>query len=112
MSECIFCKIIRQEIPAKIVWESDEILAFDDVNPQAPVHVLIVPKQHTETYTVFLGKTAAEVAKIKGVGESGYRLIVNQGSDAGQEIAHLHMHLLGGKKLGPMIAQKLNGSKT
>ncbi len=74
--------------------------------------MLIVPKQHTETYTVFLGKAAAEVAKIKGVGESGYRLIVNHGTDAGQEIAHLHMHLLGGKQLGPMVAQKLNGSKT
>lgn len=105
MEECIFCKIIRKEIPANIVWESDEILAFDDVNPQAPVHVLIVPKQHIETHSIFLGKSANEVAKAKGVGESGYRLIVNRGADAGQEIAHLHMHLLGGKKLGPMVQQ-------
>ncbi|MBI3261016.1 histidine triad nucleotide-binding protein [Candidatus Berkelbacteria bacterium] len=105
MPDCIFCKIIRKEMPATIVWESDTILAFDDGNPQAPVHVLIVPKEHSETYTVFLGKAASEVAKVKGVGESGYRLIVNLGPDAGQEIAHLHMHLIGGKKLGPMISK-------
>lgn len=105
MNDCIFCKIISKEIPAKIVWESDEILGFDDVNPQAPVHALIVPKQHIETYSIFLGKAASEVAKAKGVGESGYRLIVNRGADAGQEISHFHMHLLGGKKLGPMLTK-------
>lgn len=101
MNNCIFCKIARHEIPANIVWESDDIIAFDDIAPKAPVHVLLVPKQHNKR--VFMGDAAEAVAKLKKVDASGYRLIVNQGPDAGQEVDHLHMHLLGGKPLGPMI---------
>lgn len=111
MNDCIFCKIASKQIPTNIVWESDDVIAFDDIHPKAPVHVLIVPKKHTESYDVFLGKAAQAVAKAKGVDQSGYRLIVNQGRDAGQEVNHFHMHLLGGESLGPMVTQTLNSSK-
>lgn len=103
MTDCLFCKIAKGKIPAKVVYEDDTIIAFDDIAPKAPVHVLVVPKKHTEKYSVFLGETAQKIAKLKGVDQSGFRLIINQGADAGQEIVHLHMHLLGGKNLGPMI---------
>lgn len=105
MNDCIFCKIVKREVPAKIVHETDEIIAFDDIYPKTPVHTVIVPKKHTEKYDVFLGKFAQTVAKIKNVDKSGYRLIINQGPDAGQEVAHLHMHLLGGKPLGQIITK-------
>jgi len=103
MSDCVFCKIIARAIPAKIVYEDDTVIAFDDINPRAPVHVVIAPKKHLEDYAVFLGKAACEVATKKSVDQSGYRLIINKGKDARQEIAHIHMHLLGGKNLGAMI---------
>jgi histidine triad (HIT) family protein len=103
---CIFCKIVSGEIPNNTVLENDDFLAFHDINPTAPIHVLIIPKQHIKCFqeapadmmqkmTPFI----QEVAKVLGVDESGYRLITNNGSDGGQEIDHLHFHLLGGGKL-------------
>jgi histidine triad (HIT) family protein len=109
----IFGKIIRGEIPAKVVHEDDHTLAFHDIHPQAPVHVVIIPKDHlanvgeaTATDTQLLGHlmvAAAEVARKLNVVESGFRLITNSGPDSGQEVPHLHLHLLAGKKLGAKI---------
>ena len=105
----IFEKIAAREIPAKIVYEDDEVLAFHDVNPQAPVHVLIVPKrvvsrlaEAKEPDQALLGKlilTGAKVARDLGVSESGYRLVINSGPDAGESVPHLHLHLLGKRSL-------------
>ena len=105
----IFEKIVAREIPAKIVSEDDDVIAFYDVNPQAPVHVLIVPKrviprlaQANESDQALLGKlllTAAKVARDMGVSESGYRVVINSGPDAGESVPHLHVHLLGGRVL-------------
>lgn len=103
MPECVFCKIINRDIPAKIVYEDDSIIAFEDINPRAPVHVVITPKSHETDYTVFMGKAVRQVAKLKKVDQSGYRLIINKGPDARQEIDHIHMHLLAGHDLGKMI---------
>lgn len=109
----IFGKIIRGEIPAKVVHENDHALAFHDIHPQAPVHVVIIPKQHLanvgdaqpgdETLLGHLMVAAAEVARKLGVAESGFRLITNSGPDSGQEVPHLHLHLLAGKNLGAKI---------
>ena len=107
MSDCIFCKIAQHEIPSTIVYEDDLVVAFDDLNPQAPVHTLVIPKDHYENIiddvpAEVLGAMAhavAEVARIKGL-ESGFRVITNTGADAGQTVMHFHMHVLGGKTLG------------
>ena len=107
MDECIFCKIGRGEIPAKVVYETDDLLAFDDIAPQAPVHTLIIPKAHYDGLSSsvpesLLGKlfcAVDTVAGIKGVRESGYRLIVNNGPDAKQSVQHLHLHVLGGRAM-------------
>ena len=105
----IFQKIIRREIPAKIVWEDDDAIAFHDVNPQAPVHVLIVPKKvvarlgaATEADRALLGKlllVAGELAKKLGIDKTGYRVVINSGPDAGESVPHLHVHLLGKRAL-------------
>jgi len=105
----LFEKIIAREIPAKIVFEDDDAIAFQDVNPQAPVHVLIVPKRviprlakTNEADQELLGKlilTATKVARDLGVGESGYRVVINSGPDAGESVPHLHVHLLGKRAL-------------
>ena len=105
----IFEKIIAREIPAKIVFEDDEVIAFHDVDPKAPVHVLIVPKrvlprmsEAQESDAPLLGKlilTATKVARDLGVAESGYRVVINSGPDAGESVPHLHVHLLGGRSL-------------
>jgi histidine triad (HIT) family protein len=105
----IFEKIIAREIPAKILWEDDEAIAFHDVNPQAPVHVLIVPKTviprltaTTEDNRAILGKlllVAADLAKKLGIEKSGYRVVINSGPDAGESVPHLHVHLLGKRAL-------------
>ena len=105
----LFEKIISREIPAKIVWENDDAVAFHDVNPQAPVHVLIVPKrviprlaEAEETDAELLGKLllgAREVARTLGIVESGYRVVINNGPDAGESVPHLHVHLLGKRAL-------------
>ena len=111
MGETIFSKIIRKEIPAQIVFENDEVLAFNDINPQAPVHVIIIPKIteietvrdiEPEKHAALLGSlydAANKIAKELGVSETGFRLVLNCGPDAGQDVYHLHMHLLGGRKL-------------
>jgi histidine triad (HIT) family protein len=106
----IFEKIARREIPAKIVWEDDDVLAFHDVNPQAPVHVLIVPKrviprvaESTESDQALLGKlllTTRKVAEALDLLESGYRVVINNGPDAGESVPHLHVHVLGKRRLG------------
>ena len=113
MEDCIFCKIINKQIPSQIVYEDDEILAFKDINPVAPVHILIIPKKHIESANYIdesdvnvIGNIylkIIEIAKQQGVSESGYRIVVNCGEDGGQEVQHLHFHLIGGKKLGIKI---------
>jgi len=109
MEDCIFCKIIAKEIPSQVVYEDDDILAFRDINPMAPVHVLIVPKPHISSLQELnaghaglmshMVLASGEIAKSEGVAEKGYRLAVNCGPDGGQLVPHLHMHLLGGHKL-------------
>ncbi len=103
---CIFCKIVNGEIPSNKVLESDDFLAFHDINPAAPIHILIIPKLHVERFQDANGELMAkmtpfiqEVAKLLELDLNGYRLITNNGDDGGQEVAHLHFHLLGGKKL-------------
>ncbi len=112
----VFTKIIKRELPAEIVYEDDEIIAFVPLRLQTPVHLLIVPKK--EIYTInditdedalLLGKmflVAKKLAKEKGIAETGYRLSMNINEDSGQSVFHLHMHLLGGRKLGPMVTQE------
>ena len=109
MADTIFGKIIRREIPADIVYEDDQVLAFRDVTPQAPVHILIVPKRPIQNLldaepadTLLLGKlllAAAHVARTLGLDETGFRVVVNAGPDGGQSVDHLHLHLLGGRPL-------------
>ena len=103
---CIFCKIVDGEIPSNKVLENENFLAFHDINPSAPIHVLIIPKKHVENFQSVDSETMAkatpfiqEVAKKLGVDKTGYRLVTNNGSDGGQEVFHLHFHLLGGGKL-------------
>ncbi len=110
MNDCLFCKIVRKEIPAAIVYEDDDILAFNDIKPQAPVHTLIIPKEHlstlkeaTEENSELLGKIlvkAKEIAQLKGVDQGGFRVVLNTGPDSGQDVFHIHFHLLGGRRLG------------
>ncbi|MFH0883124.1 MAG: histidine triad nucleotide-binding protein [bacterium] len=105
----IFAKIMRREIPADIVYETDNVLAFDDINPKAPVHVLIIPKLNIATVNDFqpehaqmigeLVLAAKQIAKDKGISESGYRLVFNTMSDAGQDVFHVHLHLIGGRRM-------------
>ena len=109
MQDCIFCKIVSGEIPASKVLETDKILAFSDIHPVAPVHVLIVPKEHIETFMDvkenkmdILGemyRAAQKIAREKGIAEKGFRVTVNVNPDGGQLIFHLHMHIFGGRKL-------------
>ncbi len=106
---CIFCKIVDGEIPADIVYEDEKYMAFKDINPKAPIHILIIPKKHIEKLTDIddLNKNiiadmvivANKVAEQLGIDKTGYRVVINNGPDAGQEVYHIHMHLLGGKKL-------------
>jgi histidine triad (HIT) family protein len=103
--KCIFCKIARKELPSKIVFEDDDVLAFEDIKPQAPVHVVIIPKKHVESAAgsprAFDGVFAAaeKIAEAKRVSGSGYRIVMNRGRDAGQALDHLHLHLLGARAL-------------
>ena len=104
---CIFCRIARGEIPAKMVADSKDIAAFKDLNPQAPVHILIIPKKHIAslddaTDSDLLGRMmvlAAAIARQEGVAKSGYRTVINTGKDGGQSVDHLHIHLLGGRHM-------------
>ena len=107
--DCLFCKIINGEIPSTKVYEDETVYAFKDINPMAPVHVLIIPKQHLSSINDVTAENsavishiygvAAQLAKELGISESGYRVVSNCGADAGQTVFHLHFHLLGGKKL-------------
>ena len=109
MSENLFSKIINREIPADIVYEDDEVLAFRDINPQAPTHVLVIPKVHIATVNdiqpeqaELIGKmvlAAQQIAKQEGIAEDGYRLAINCNQHGCQEVFHLHLHLIGGKQL-------------
>lgn len=108
MSDCLFCKLIDRQIPANIAYEDDEVLAFHDINPQAPTHLLIIPKKHVttvndfaETDAALIGRmtlTAQKLAKELGFAEDGYRLNVNTNKDGGQTVYHVHMHLLAGRQ--------------
>ena len=109
MAECIFCKIIDGEIPSTKVYEDEYVYAFRDINPQTPVHVLVVPKQHIactadidESNSVYAAKAYEAIAKIANAEglDNGYRVICNCGDDAGQTVKHLHFHILGGVKMG------------
>lgn len=114
MQDCIFCKIINKEIPSNVVYEDDEIIAFRDIHPVTPVHILVIPKKHITSLAnlekedeAIVGKIYGvinKIAKQEGILEKGFRVIVNCGEDGGQEVQHLHFHLLGGKKLGVKIA--------
>jgi histidine triad (HIT) family protein len=107
--DCLFCKIIAGEIPSKMVYKDKEVVAFADIKPAAPVHIMVVPVKHivslaklSENDSPIVGKMTAvanKIAKEQGIAEKGYRLIINSGPDAGQVIQHLHMHLLGGREL-------------
>ena len=109
MSDCLFCKIRDRAIPAAIVYEDDDVLAFNDVNPQAAVHVLIIPKKHISTVNdieagdeTIMGKlfsVAKIIASQQGISDDGYRMVVNCNEKAGQTVFHIHMHLLGGRNM-------------
>lgn len=114
MEDCLFCKIVKGEIPSTKVYEDEEILAFKDINPVTPVHILVIPKKHISSLNeieledqMLIGKifvVIKKIAKEQGIAENGYRVIANCGEDGGQEVKHLHFHILGGKKLGTKIA--------
>jgi histidine triad (HIT) family protein len=109
-SECLFCKIAARDIPADIVHESDHVVAFRDINPKAPTHILVIPKEHIPSAAAVTDKhgnllaeifqVAAHLAEAEGIDHSGWRLVTNVGPDAGQSVDHLHFHLLGGRGMG------------
>jgi histidine triad (HIT) family protein len=109
MGDCLFCKIVSGQIPAAIVYQDDHVLAFNDVNPQAPTHVLIVPKRHIATLSDLtpdddrivgeLARRAAAIAAERGIAAGGYRTVFNTNRDAGQTVFHIHLHLLGGRAM-------------
>jgi histidine triad (HIT) family protein len=109
MSTCLFCRIVKREIPGSIVYEDDRLLAFNDINPQAPTHVLVIPKQHIESLNDLgpaddqligeLTRRAAAIAQDKGISASGFRTVFNTNADAGQTVSHIHLHLLGGRPM-------------
>ena len=111
--DCIFCKIVNKEIPSKIIYEDEEIVAFNDIHPLTPIHILVIPKKHIESVLdikqedeKLIGKIYTvinKIAKDSGVDEKGFRVVTNCGADGGQEVRHLHFHLLAGKKLGIKI---------
>ena len=113
MEDCVFCKIIKGEIPSDKVYEDEEILAFKDINPAAPIHILVIPKKHIPSLVELeqgdeeiIGKiyiVINKIAKEQEIENKGFRVIVNCGKDGGQEVNHLHFHLLGGKQLGEKI---------
>lgn len=113
MEDCLFCKIIKGEIPCKKVYEDEEILAFHDINPAAPIHILVIPKKHItslahlkEEDEKIVGRIYTvinEIAEKNQFKEDGYRVIVNCGKNGGQEVMHLHFHILAGKQLGEKI---------
>jgi histidine triad (HIT) family protein len=116
MNKCLFCKIVKGEIPSKKVYETDFVLVIKDINPHAPVHDLVIPKKHLVNLNDITGNdkelladillTCAEVARIEGIDKAGYRVIENNGKNGGQLIGHLHLHILGGKDLGPKLVNE------
>jgi len=111
--ECIFCQIVAGKVPSEILYQDEEVIAFPDINPEAPVHLIIIPKRHisslahlSEWELPIIGHMvdiANQLAKRKGVSESGYRLVISCGKEGGQLVPHLHMHLLGGRKLSDTL---------
>lgn len=109
MEDCLFCKIVKKEIHTKVVFENERILAFEDINPQAPLHILIIPKEHIASLNEVpeekrnilaeLLLQARQIAKEKGISEKGYRIVLNTAKDAGQAVFHIHFHLLGGRRM-------------
>lgn len=105
MQVCLFCKIVKSEMKATIVYEDDKVLAFEDITPQAPVHVLVIPKEHVNTlaevkdYSIMpdLFKAVNKIAADKGLDKSGFRVVINNGRSAGMAVEHLHIHILGGR---------------
>jgi histidine triad (HIT) family protein len=106
--DCLFCRIVRGEIPAKIVAETEHCVAFRDIDPKAPVHVLVIPREHVPSLSEAkdpavvgrLALLAADIAAREGIAESGYRMVINTNADAGQTVFHVHLHLLGGRRMG------------
>jgi len=113
MTDCIFCQIAQKQIPTKLEYEDEDIVAFNDLHPRAPVHILIVPKKHLVSIAQLEEKDATMVGKLiyaakilaekKGIVENGFRLCFNTGKHSGQIVDHLHLHLLGGQSLGSMV---------
>jgi histidine triad (HIT) family protein len=109
MSECLFCKIVARTIPAALVYEDDLVVAFDDINPQAPTHTLVIPRKHVasiaelqDSNVGLLGHlmlTGNKIATLKGIADAGYRFVINTGVDGGQTVFHLHLHVLGGRHM-------------
>lgn len=109
MEDCIFCKIINKKIPASIVFEDEKIIAFNDINPQAPIHILLIPREHftslndipeeKKNILSHLLLKARQIAQEKGIAEKGYRIVLNTEKDSGQEVFHIHFHLLGGRRM-------------
>ena len=108
-SDCLFCKIVSEKIPADIVYQDDHVVAFRDISPQAPTHILIIPRKHISTINEiastdqqivgYLVLTAQKLAAAEGISESGFRLVMNCNQDGGQTVYHIHMHLMGGRQL-------------
>ena len=114
MSECLFCRIVAGSLPTEFVYEDEDVVAFRDINPAAPLHILVVPRKHIETVAALgsdttgvmsrLTAAANRIARESGVEADGYRLIVNCGRDGGQTVFHLHLHLLGGRRMPDLAA--------
>lgn len=113
MEDCVFCKIIKGEIPSEKVYEDEETVAFKDIQPAAPVHILVIPKKHIETLLdvteedahliAHIYQVINKIAREMGIDKEGFRVIANCGKDAGQEVMHIHFHLLAGRKLGGKV---------
>jgi histidine triad (HIT) family protein len=109
VSDCLFCRIVAGTLPAKIVYQDEQVIAFEDINPQAPVHVLVIPRRHIASIADFTAADAGllvqitqvcvKMARDKGIADSGFRVVTNVGSAAGQSVFHVHLHVLGGRRL-------------
>ena len=109
MESCLFCKIINKEIPASMVFEDEKMIAFNDINPQAPIHILLIPREHFSSLNEIPEEKknilshillkARQIAQEKGFAEKGYRIVLNTARDSGQEVLHIHLHLLGGRRM-------------
>ncbi|MBF0444966.1 MAG: histidine triad nucleotide-binding protein [Magnetococcales bacterium] len=113
--DCLFCKIAAKKIPSTVIYEDEHVFAFEDIAPQAPVHVLVIPKQHiasldmlTKENSDIMGvvmERTAHIARLLNVNDKGYRTIINTNSDGGQVVYHIHVHILGGKPIGAMVSR-------